>query len=334
MKLVTIDSANNGTPGVMLSSGEILHLQKAARAGSVEEWIPDSVRGILEGGHEGIGIIRRLVSRVEEMAPGELEQLRDSGALTPSSTRLLAPIQNSRLILAAGLAYRSHLAEMAGTPQPPHPTAFLKSPNSLAGPGAFISLPDHAAEHVDYEGELAVVFGRTCHRVTAERALDYVAGYTAANDVSARDWVSDVWEAKSPWDARRTWEINIMGKQFSSFTPIGPVLLTADEVPDPAVLRLTTRLNGKVMQSADVSDLIFSIPETIAHFSQWYVFQPGDILLTGTPAGVGVGRKPRVFMSAGDVVEIEIDGIGTLRNFIKADAGADGRECVVQGIRL
>ena len=175
-------------------------------------------------------------------------------------------------MLAAGLAYKSHLAEMAGTPTPSHPTAFLKAPSSLSAPDAQLSLPPQADSAVDYEGELACVFGRTCHNVSAENALSYLAGYTGANDLSARDWVGLVWAATAPWEARATWEVNIMGKQLPGFTALGPVLTTVDEIADPSTLHLTTRLNGNVMQSASVSDLIFPIAETISYFSRWYTF--------------------------------------------------------------
>jgi 2-keto-4-pentenoate hydratase/2-oxohepta-3-ene-1,7-dioic acid hydratase in catechol pathway len=215
-------------------------------------------------------------------------------------------------MVAAGLAYRSHLAEMANTPAPAHPTAFMKSPASISGPEEKVSLPTLAREHVDYEGELACVFGRTCYNVPASEALSYLAGYTAANDLSARDWAKSVWAATAPWDARITWEVNIMGKQFPGFTALGPVLTTTDEIPDPSLLKLRTTVNGQVMQAAPVSDLIFPIPEVISYLSRWYEFAPGDVLLTGTPAGVGIGRKPPVFLKEGDVVSVEIDRIGCL----------------------
>lgn len=320
MKLVTIDSVTTGVPGAQLASGEILHLGKAAQPGTLEAWLPTSVKAILQAGEEGLAVARRIVARVEAAGVAEREQLRASGALTPPGTRLLAPVPNPSLVVAAGLAYRSHLAEMAGTPTPPHPTAFMKSPGSITGPDAPVAVPADAAECIDYEGELAVVFGRACHCVDVTDALGCVAGYMAANDISARDWVREVWAAQTPWDARRTWEVNIMGKQFPGFTPLGPVLLTADEVPDVSALGITTRLNGRVMQSAPVADLIFGIAETIAYLSRWYSFQPGDILLTGTPAGVGVGRKPPVFMRPGDAIEVEIDGIGTLRNTLSTQS--------------
>ncbi|MES2944146.1 MAG: fumarylacetoacetate hydrolase family protein [Pseudomonadota bacterium] len=317
MKLVTINNTAQGSPGALLRSGDILHLGRAAAPGTLEGWIPPGVRGILEAGEEGLAVVRQLVSRIEAAPAGFLAELKRSGAITAAvATPLLAPVPNPRLMVAAGLAFKSHLAEMAGTPAPAHPTGFMKSSNSITGPDAPILIPPHANACVDYEGELAVVFGRTCHDVSAAYAMSFVAGYMAANDVSARDWVKPVWEAKEPWQARQTWETNIMGKQFDSFTPLGPVLTTADEIPDVTALQIETRLNGQVMQRAPISDLIFSLAETIAHFSRWYTFQPGDILLTGTPAGVGVGRKPPVFMKTGDVIEVEISGVGILRNML------------------
>ena len=313
MQLVTIDDVPEGSPGARLRSGEILHLLRAARRGTIESWLPASLTHILEGGERALDVVRAIVERVESTPAGNREALRRDGTLRAGDTRLQAPIPNPRLIVAAGLAYKSHLAEMAGTPAPPHPTAFLKSPNSLSWPDAHLSLPPQASEAVDYEGELACVFGRACHRVSSSEALSYLAGYTAANDLSARDWAKSVWAATAPWEARLTWEVNIMGKQLPGFTALGPVLTTTDDIPDPSALRLTTRLNGTVMQAAPISDLIFPIAEVIAYLSCWYTFLPGDVLLTGTPSGVGIGRKPPVFIRAADVVEVEIDRIGTLR---------------------
>lgn len=301
MQLVTIDEGREGVAGVRLETGSILHLGRAARAGTIEAWLPNTIIGILEGGKAGIEAVRAIASR---SPPPD--------ALLPPETRLLAPIPRPTMILAAGLAYRSHLAEMAGTPTPAHPTAFLKAPSSISAPGETLVLPPQASEHVDFEGELAVVFGRKAHQVTVETALDYIAGYTAANDFSARDWVEDVWTATAPWEARRSWEVNIMGKQLPGFTALGPVLTIADAIPDVTALKLRTSLNGKIMQEAPISDMIFSIAETIAWFSRWYTFHPGDVLLTGTPAGVGVGRKPRVFLQPEDEVTVEIERIGKL----------------------
>jgi acylpyruvate hydrolase len=312
MQLVTIDDVRSGSPGARLGSGEILHLTRAAHRGTLEAWLPDSVMQILTGGQDALNLVRRMVDRAEGASADERAALRRDGMVQPEGVRLLAPVPNPRLILAAGLAYKSHLAEMAGTPAPPHPTAFIKASASVSGPDSSLPLPPQADGAVDFEGELACVFGRECHNVGAGEALSYLAGYTAANDFSARDWVKPVWAATAPWDARISWEVNIMGKQFPGFTALGPVLTSQDEIPDPAALHLTTLRNGTLMQSADVSDLIFPIPEVIAYLSRWYTFLPGDVLLTGTPAGVGVGRKPPVFIRKGDVLQVAIDRIGTL----------------------
>lgn len=313
MRLVSIDDrgAGNGSAGAILASGDIVQLGRAALPGTLEAWLPDTLLGILRAGPAGLAIVRGIVERAEALTGADAAAARASGRILPAITRLQAPIGTPAMVLAAGLAYKSHLAEMAGTPAPPHPTAFLKTAASVAGPGP-VALPPQAADQVDYEGELAVVFGRPCHAVTAAEALDHVAGYTAANDLSARDWVRDVWSAERPWDARRTWEVNIMGKQFPGFTALGPALVTTDEIPDPSALRLRTLLNGEVMQDASIDDMIFPIAEVIAWFSRWHSFQPGDVLLTGTPAGVGVGRSPQRFVRPGDRVVVEIDRIGAL----------------------
>jgi 2-keto-4-pentenoate hydratase/2-oxohepta-3-ene-1,7-dioic acid hydratase in catechol pathway len=311
MQLVTIDDVPGGSPGARLESGEILHLARAAERGSLETWLPGSVMQILAGGGRALDLARAMVARTEAMSSEGRAALVQAGTIQ-ATARLLAPIPAPRLIIAAGLAYKSHLAEMSGTPAPAHPTAFLKASASVSGPGAILTLPPQADSAVDFEGELACVFGRECHRVAAEDALSYLAGYTAANDFSARDWVKPVWAATAPWEARITWEVNLMGKQLPGFTALGPVLTTTDEIPDPSALHLTTHLNGALMQSAGVSDLIFPIADVIAYLSRWYTFMPGDVLLTGTPAGVGVGRKPPVFIARGDVLKVSIDKIGSL----------------------
>ncbi len=312
MLLVTIDDIPGGSAGVRLMSGEFLHLARAAQIGTIEAWLPSTIAGILTGGPDGLGVARTVKDRVEAADGSARAQLRHSGAILGAETRLLAPIPSPSMIVAAGLAYNSHLKEMAGTPRPPHPTAFMKSPASISHPNATVKLPSQAPGRVDYEGELAVVFGRDCHAVDAATALDHVAGYTIANDLSARDWVEAVWRAEQPWEARLTWEVNIMGKQLPGFTALGPAILTTDAAPDPTALHLTTRVNGVVVQDAPVSDMIFPIAEVIAYFSRWYSFRAGDVLLTGTPAGVGVGRKPPIFLGDGDVVEVTVPGIGVL----------------------
>jgi acylpyruvate hydrolase len=308
--LLTIDDVQGGSIGARLANGAVLHLGRAARAGTIEHWLPTDMVALLEAGDVGLDVVRAMVARGEA---GD-----DTHAIVTNHVALLAPVPRPRFVLAAGLAYKSHLAEMSGTPAPAHPTGFMKTPTSIAGPDQGLHLPHQANSQVDYEGELACIFGRKCHAVAESDALSYLAGYTVANDFSARDWVRPVWAATQPWEARLTWEVNIMGKQFDGFTALGPVMTTADEIPDPATLTLSTRINGETMQHAPVSDLIFPIAAMIAHFSRWYTFMPGDVMLTGTPAGVGVSRNPPVFVKPGDVVEVEITNIGVLETRVRA----------------
>jgi 2-keto-4-pentenoate hydratase/2-oxohepta-3-ene-1,7-dioic acid hydratase in catechol pathway len=208
------------------------------------------------------------------------------------------------------MAYAKHLEEM-GVPIPRHPVGFIKSSHAVIGPGAPIVLPQEFPDMVDLEGEFAFVLGRACHRVGAGEALDYVAGYTIVNDVSARNWVEEFLASKDPF-------FNILGKQLPTFCPMGPALVTPEEVPDPHGLDLTTTLNGEVMQSANTRDLLFTVADLIAFYSRWYAFQPGDVITTGSPPGVGYGRDPKVFMKPGDVVSVTIDRLGTLSNAVVA----------------
>lgn len=300
MKFVSIDNGSlDGQAGALLPDGGIVPLSK------VDDTLPGSVAGILQSGK--IGQAKATVAAWQDNAAAQAD------AVLPADTPCIAPIPRPGMILAAGLAYTCHLAEMSGTPTPKQPTAFLKAPSSVSGPDAHVALPSQAPEMIDYEGELACVFGRDCHNVAAADAMEYLAGYTVANDFSARDWVEAVWSSTEPWQARQTWEVNLMGKQLPGFTGLGPALVTVDELGDLSEYRLETRLNGETMQSAPLGNMIFPIAEVIAYFSRWYSFRPGDVLLTGTPAGVGVGRNPRVFIKAGDVLEVEIDNIGVLR---------------------
>lgn len=317
MKLLTIDTGREGTAGALLSSGEVLDFGRVAEPGTCEMWIPTRLRDILEAGREGLAIVRGLVERVEAAGAERLAALRAAGALIDySAVRLLAPIPEPRLIIGGGLNYRSHLKEMSGTPEPARPTGFVKVASSVTGSGTSIRVPPQARSMVDWEGELACVIGHTCHNVTPAAAMACIAGFTIVNDVSARDWVADVFAATAPWEARLTWELNMMGKQFAGFTAIGPVLATLDEVGNPNDLTLQTRLNGDIVQRCHTSDVIFDFADSVAFFSRWYTFHPGDIVTTGTPSGVGVGRKPPKFMRPGDVIEVEVSRIGTLRNVI------------------
>lgn len=222
-------------------------------------------------------------------------------------SRWLAPIEPID-IYCIGLNYRAHAAE-TGAKLPSNPVMFMKPSTAVTHPGSPILLP-RACEHgpeVDYEAELAVIIGTEARNVKAEHALDYVLGYTCANDVSARRWQKHA--GGGQW---------VRGKSFDSFCPLGPVLMTADEIPDPQALPIRAELNGRCMQSSNTGDMIFSVAELIAFISRDTTLRPGTAILTGTPEGVGFARKPPVFLADGDTIEISIDGIGTLSNPVRA----------------
>ena len=218
---------------------------------------------------------------------------------------LLPPIPQPGKLVCVGLNYKSHLA-LLREPAPAVPILFTKPNTSLIGSGQPIMLP-HVTKQVDYEGELAVVIGKKGKYIREADALDYVAGYTCANDVSAHD----IEFRTSQWTS---------GKMLDTFCPLGPVLLIADEVPDPNALRLRTTLNGETVQDQSTSDMIFSVASLISYVSSLSTLEPGDIILTGTPAGLGCMRDPQVFLKPGDRIAVTIDGIGTLDNPAVAEA--------------
>jgi 2-keto-4-pentenoate hydratase/2-oxohepta-3-ene-1,7-dioic acid hydratase in catechol pathway len=216
--------------------------------------------------------------------------------------RLLAPILPAD-ILGIGLNYKEHAKE-GKAETPPVPMLFIKAGNSLANPGDPIPVPGNSSQ-VDFEGELAVIIGRAAKDVSRARALDHVFGYTCANDVTARDWQRDKNLGGGQF-AR--------GKSFDGFCPLGPWIVTADEVPDPAALWIHTYVNGKLMQDQGTSDMIYDVPALIASLSSTMTLRPGAVILTGTPAGVGFARTPPVWLKPGDNVRIDIRGIGVLEN--------------------
>jgi len=217
---------------------------------------------------------------------------------------LLAPMV-PEVILCVGLNYRKHAEEM-NAKIPMFPVLFLKNPSAVLDPGAAIRIPRKLiSRQVDYEGELAIVIGKSCLNATRENALDHVLGYTVANDVSARDWQRD-WGG-SQW---------CRGKSFDTFAPMGPWLVTSDEIPYPNSLRITTRVNGEPLQDSNTGDMIFDVPALIEFLSGDTTLPVGSVILTGTPSGVGVGRTPPRWLLPGDRVEIEIEKIGVLCNTV------------------
>jgi 2-keto-4-pentenoate hydratase/2-oxohepta-3-ene-1,7-dioic acid hydratase in catechol pathway len=263
----------------------------------------------LSGGAEHIG---QVVEEFKSARKIEGSLLAGPGGWTVSDRvlpieKLLAPLVPTD-ILCIGLNYREHAKE-SNSEIPENPMLFIKSSNALNNPLDPIPVPRRSAE-VDYEAELAIVIGKTAKRVSRADALSYVLGYTAANDVSARDWQRQKKLGGGQF-AR--------GKSFDGFCPLGPVLVTADEIPNPNALRLKTILNGQVMQDHTTGDMIFDVPALIESLSSTMTLRPGTVILTGTPQGVGFARTPPVWMKPGDTVVIEIEKIGRLENPLTAE---------------
>lgn len=216
-----------------------------------------------------------------------------------------APPVQPRAIVCVGLNYRDHAAE-SGLAVPDRPALFTKLTHTVIAPGEPIILPVHLSEDIDFEAELGVVIGRRASRVDAAEALDHVLGYTCVNDVSARDL-----QATEGFG----W---VRGKSADTFCPVGPELVTADEIADPQALRITCDVSGERLQDSSTSDMIFPVAEIVSFISQAVTLHPGDLICTGTPSGVGMARTPRRWLRAGDTVRVEIEGIGALENPVVA----------------
>ncbi len=277
MRLVTFDAGDGGRAG-MVVDGRVVDAWAA-----LGEPHRGSLRELIE--HE----------RVEDLRA----RIGDTGAPSHplSSVRLLAPIPDPEKIVCIGLNYKEHAAEV-GAEAPDHPVVFGKFRNALVGPDATVTLPANSSK-VDYEAEVAFVIGRRAKDVAVEDALDFIAGYTLLNDLSARDL-----QGRGP-----QW---MPGKIFDGAAPCGPALVTPEEAGPHDAIGITLTLNGETMQDSSTDDLIFSIPELVADLSALMTLEPGDIIATGTPPGVGMGRKPRVWLAPGDEVIIESPTLGRL----------------------
>jgi 2-keto-4-pentenoate hydratase/2-oxohepta-3-ene-1,7-dioic acid hydratase in catechol pathway len=224
-----------------------------------------------------------------------------------ASAKLHAPVANPQKVICIGLNYKDHAAE-SNMPIPKEPVLFSKFSSALIGHGENIVLPKVSTK-VDYEAELVIVIGKRGKNIPLSSAMDYVAGYMVGHDVSARDWQLE--KDGKQWMA---------GKTFDTFAPCGPTLVTLDEIKDPHDLKISLRLNGKTMQSSSTNQMIFRTPEILAYVSQVFTLEPGDLIFTGTPPGVGIAAKPNpVWMKPGDVAEVEIEGLGVLRNPVVAE---------------
>lgn len=284
MRIVQYRTKDGNRLGVVVAGDLIVDVQRAALDASQNADAFRSTATMLAAGPAALEFVRKLKAHSE--------------AIPLASAELDAPVTPGKIV-AIGLNYRDHAIE-AGLKIPSAPLCFAKFTSSLAGPFDPIQLPAEDAQ-VDYEAELGVVIGRTAKRVAESEAMNYVAGYVAFNDVSARKWQFE--------DGQWT-----RGKSCDSFAPNGPYLVTADEVSDPGALRIVTRVNGEVLQNSNTNQLIFGIPRLISYLSHSFTLDPGDLIATGTPSGVGFSRKPPRFLTDGDQVEVEIEAVGKISN--------------------
>jgi 2-keto-4-pentenoate hydratase/2-oxohepta-3-ene-1,7-dioic acid hydratase in catechol pathway len=283
MRLVSFQHNGAVRPGV-IEGEKVVPLDGGSGFGSVLE--------IVEGGSEALGRVRQVLAQA-----GRTELGADSVAMR-------APIPRPTKIICVGLNYRDHAAE-SKMEIPKVPTIFSKYPNVVIGPGEKIVLPRNS-EKPDYEAEMAFVIGRRGRHVPADRWKEYVFGYMNVNDVSARDFQM----ATSQW---------MMGKTFDTFAPCGPALVTADEIEDPHNLDISLTINGERLQHSNTKELIFRIPDLIAFLSSVFTLEPGDIVSTGTPSGVGFSHKPPRWLRPGDEVVVKVEGLGELKNPVVAE---------------
>jgi 2-keto-4-pentenoate hydratase/2-oxohepta-3-ene-1,7-dioic acid hydratase in catechol pathway len=244
----------------------------------------------------GADVLRQAIATGVDLAGGGIT------TLPVDDLRILSPVVNPSKLLAIGINYADHAAE-TGAELPKEPVIFVKTTNAICGLGDAIRIPAAAPKQVDYEAELAVVIGRRASDVAEADALGYVLGYTCCNDVSARD--AQFGAPGGQW---------IRSKSFDTFAPMGPAIVTADEIVDPQSLAIRCVLDGETMQDSNTKEMVFGVAALIAHISRGITLEPGDVITTGTPAGVGVTRRPPVFLRSGATVTVEIDGIGALTN--------------------
>lgn len=282
MELVTFESETfEIRTGVRIPDDGVIDLAASNPA------IPTTMRGILNGLPRTLDLICEVVERGNGVAVGH--------------RRLRPPVPDPGKVICIGLNYRDH-AEETGAAIPEEPVVFNKFPSTVIGPDEPIAIPS-VSQMVDYEAELVIVIGKQAKNVPIEKAMDHVVGYTAGHDVSARDW--QMTKGGKQW---------LMGKSFDTFAPLGPVLVTKDDIPDPHDLAIAMRVNGQTLQDSSTRQMIFRVEYLVSYLSQVFTLAPGDLIYTGTPPGVGFVRQPPVFLKPGDVCEVEIERIGTLRN--------------------
>lgn len=301
MKLVTYERNGLQALGAIVDS-RVVDLPTASGVNG----FPTDMLGLLSGGEAALQAAREALAHALDRDPSAGGHDGEPLSLPVQSVRLLAPVPRPGKLICIGLNYRDH-AEELNMKVPERPVVFAKYANTVVGPEAHVVLPPISSE-VDYEAELAVVIGRKARQVSEGEALDYVAGYTMLNDVSARDLQMRLGGGQWVW-----------GKTLDTFAPMGPAVVTRDEVEDPDSLDIAFRLNGRTMQSSNTRNLIFGVRKLISFLSQGITLEPGDVIATGTPAGVGVNRKPPVFLKPGDRMEVEVEKLGVLANPVVAE---------------
>ena len=312
MKLVTFLSENQERIGAVDRANRIVDLRRAyaaylraheSRAAADElaaAVLGCDMKQFLQRGERALDAAQKAIAYSETSPAREY-------CFALQHLRLLAPVPRPGALISAGKNFSDHVSEMSSKQGPAAPVAFLKLPGSVIGPEEDIAHPP-GVKNLDYEVELAIIIGKPCVNVDVDEALDYVAGYSAFNDISGRDVIR----------AENKTGIHLMGKSFPGFAPMGPYLVTADEIADAQNLKLSLRVNGEVRQDSNLSYMIFKIRDMIAYWSQLGL-NPGDVLTTGTPRGVAAGRKPDQvpwWLKPGDLVEAEVENVGVLRNRI------------------
>lgn len=275
--------------------------------GQADREMPADMLGFLERWDQSVPKAKEVLTFAREALAGD-GPLAKAIRYPIHAVRLRAPILNPRKIICLGLNYSDHAKE---TKQeiPPEPALFSKYATAIIGPEDPILLPS-VSQEVDYEAELAFIVSRRGRRISKAQALDYVAGYSVFHDVSARDY--QIRKPGGQW---------MLGKTFDTFAPMGPALVTQEDLPNPGVLDIKMTVSGEVLQSSNTKNLVFTVPEIVAYCSHVFTLEPGDVIATGTPGGVGFARKPPRFLKEGDVAVAEIQGIGELRNPVRRDVG-------------
>ena len=301
MRLLSYERGGDPRLGLLIEQRVLDLANASAELGGTE--LPGEMLSFIAAGEPALARARELVEALSA-DQNALTQL----SLPLSGVRLLAPVPwPRRNIVCVGLNYAEHASESRITDGlPEHPVYFSKPPTTVIGPEAAIPWHGHVSTRIDWEVELAVVIGRGGKDLAEDRALEHILGYTVGNDITARDLQAQ----------HQQW---YKGKGLDGFCPLGPWIVTADELGDPQTLRLLLRVNGDVKQNASTSDMIFGVARLVSVLSQGMTLEPGDVLMTGTPSGVGFARKPPEYLRPGDVVEAEIDRIGLLRNVVAGD---------------